>query len=83
MFAHFQRLLDDLSSVHDIAAEIESPNPEDDWPVRIAIVGYCYHQTVESWGIDELDFISRRRSEVADFDPPWVEFVCLASGYLL
>ncbi len=27
--------------------------------------------------------MSRRRAEVVDFAPRWVEFVCLAFGYLL
>jgi hypothetical protein len=32
---------------------------------------------------DKFDFVASRRREVADFGPRWVEFVCLASGYLL
>jgi hypothetical protein len=83
MLAHFQRLCDELPSAREAAAAIESPSLEDDLLVKIAIVGYSYHQTVESWGSDELDFVSRRRSEVEDFDPLWIEFVCFASGYLL
>ena len=83
MLTHFERLFDDLPSAREIAAAVASSNPEDDLLIRTAIVGYCYHQEAESWGSDELDFVSRRRSEVADFDPLWIEFVCLASGYLL
>src|SRR5262249_49247027 len=83
MFSHFQRLCDVLPAVREAAAAIESPNVEDDNLVRIAIAGYCYHQPVESWGRDERDFVSRRRCEVDGFDPLWVEFVCLASGYIL
>jgi hypothetical protein len=83
MLAHFQRLCDELPYARETAAAIESPNPEDDLLIKIGIVGYCYHQTIESWGSDELDFVSRRRGEVEDFDPLWIEFVCFASGYLL
>jgi hypothetical protein len=44
-----------------MAAAMESPNPEDDRLIRIAITGYSYHQEAEMWGRDELDFVSRRR----------------------
>jgi hypothetical protein len=83
MQSHFQRLCDDLPRARQMAAAIESPNPEDDRLVRLALAGYSFHQAVESWGRDELDSVTRRRREVEDFDPLWVEFVCLASGYLL
>jgi hypothetical protein len=83
MLSHFQRLCDDLPAVREAAAAIESPNPEDDRLNRMAIAGYSYHRPIESWGRDELDFVSRRRREVEGYDPLWVEFVCLASGYLL
>jgi hypothetical protein len=83
MLSHFQRLCDDLPRARQMAAAIESPNPEDDRLVGLALAGYSFHQAVESWGRDELDFVTRRRREVEDFDPLWVEFVCLASGYLL
>jgi hypothetical protein len=83
MLSHFQRLCDDLPQVRELAAAIESPNLEDDRLIKIAITGYSYHQAAEAWGRDELEFVSRRRREVEGEDPLWVEFVCLASGYLL
>jgi hypothetical protein len=83
MLDHFQRLCDELPEIREQVAAIESPNPEDDRPVRFAIVGYSYHRSIESWGREELEFVKRRRHEVADFDARWVEFTCLASGYLL
>jgi hypothetical protein len=83
MRSHFQRLCEDLPQVREMAAAIESPNPEDDRLIKLAIAGYCYHQAVDSWGREELDFVLRRRREVEGYDPLWVEFVCLASGYLL
>ena len=83
MLAHFQRLSDDLPSAREKAAALEWPDPEDDALFRLAIVGYSSHRPASSWGDEERDFVARRRREVEDFDPPWVEFVCLASGYLL
>ena len=78
-----QQLWDDLPQIRVQVAKLESPNPDDDHMVKIAIVGYSYHQPTTSWGRDEFDFIMQRRREVADFGERWVEFVCLASGYLL
>ena len=77
MLLHFQRLLDDLSMIREEVASLESPNAEDDVPVKFAIVGYCYHRPVESWGREEFDFVTGRSQGVAGFDPPWVEFTCL------
>jgi hypothetical protein len=83
MQSHFQRLCDDLPLARQMPATIESPNPEDDRLVRLALAGYSFHQSVDPWGKDELDFVTRRRREVEDFNPLYGEFVCLASGYLL
>jgi hypothetical protein len=83
MLSHFQRLCDVLPAAREAAEAIESPNPEDDFLIRIAIAGYCYHQSTESWGRAELDFVSGRRREVGGQDPLWIEFVCLAAGYVL
>lgn len=83
MMTHFHQLWDDLPQVREKVAQLESPNPEDDRLVKFAIVGYSYHRPVDAWGRDEFEFVVKRRREVAEFDPRWVEFVCLASGYLL
>lgn len=83
MLPHFQRLCNDLPLIREKVVALESPNAADDEPVKFAIVGYCYHRPVESWGPEEFDFVAHRRREVADFDPPWVDFTCLASGYLV
>ena len=83
VFSHFQQLIDDLALIRKRVSELESPNPEDDSPVKFAIVGYSYHQSAESWSREEFEFVAQRRHEVEDFDEPWVEFVCLAFGYLL
>ena len=69
--------------IREKVAALESPHVEDDKPVKFAIVGYSYHRSAESWGREEFDFVGHRRREVADFDTPWVDFTCLASGYLV
>jgi hypothetical protein len=81
--SHFERLLDDLPLIREVAAAIESPNPDDDFRIKLAIAGYPYHQPVETWGREAFEFVSPRRREVEDFEPLWIEFVCVASGYLL
>jgi hypothetical protein len=83
VFVHLQRLYDDLPLIRKRVAELESPNAEDDRPVKFAIVGYSYHRPADSWGREEFEFVTLRRREVADLDTPWIEFVCLAAGYLL
>ena len=83
MESPFQTLCDDLPMVREVAAALESPNTQDDLPIKIAIAGYSYHRSPEHWGEDEFDFVALRRREVEDFGPPWVELVCLVTGYLL
>ncbi len=83
MIPHIQRLYDDLPGIEESVSALESPNLEDDRPVKFAIVGYSYHRPVEAWGREELEFVLGRRYEVEGFASPWVEFVCLAFGYLL
>ena len=83
MLSHFQRLCDDLPLIREMVATLESPNPEDDDPVKFAIVGYSYHQSTDSWGSEEFEFVALRRQEVTDFESMWIKFTCLASGYLL
>jgi len=80
---HFDMLVDDLPDIREKVALLESPNPDDDRIVKFAIVGYSYHQPIGSWGRAEFDFVASRRLDVAEFGLQWVEFVCLASGYLL
>lgn len=83
LLPHFRRLCDDLPAIRAQVAALESPNPEDDRMIKMAIVGYGYHQPVEAWGREEYEFVTKRRQEVEDQGPLWVEFVCLATGYLL
>jgi hypothetical protein len=83
MMPHFRKLWEDLPDICEKVDLLESPNLEDDRMVKFAIVGYSYHQPVDSWGRDEFEFVAHRRREVAEYDPRWIEFVCLASGYLL
>ena len=83
MLTHFQKLSDDLPTIQEKVATLQSPNVEDDDPVKFAIIGYSYHRPVEGWGQEEFDFVNSRRQEVADFDTLWVNFTCLASGYLV
>jgi hypothetical protein len=83
MLSHFHQLWNDLPQIREKVALLESPNPDDDRMVKVAIIGYSYYQPIASWGCEEFNFVAQRRREVADFDEPWVEFVCLASGYLL
>src|SRR5262249_54533104 len=83
MFSHFRTLWDELPKIREKVTLLESQNPDDDRMTKFAIVGYSYHQSVASWGRAECEFVASRRREVADYGPRWVEFVCLAWGYLL
>ena len=51
--------------------------------MKFAIVGYAQHQPVESWSQGELNFVASRRRDVKELGSSWVEFVCLATGYML
>jgi hypothetical protein len=49
------------------AGGLESPNPEDDDYVKLAIVGFSIHAPTEGWGVDEFDaFQELRASEFTD-----------------
>ena len=76
MLSHFHQLWNDLPQIREKVALLESPNPDDDRMVKVAIIGYSYYQPIASWGCEEFNFVAQRRREVADFDELWVEFVC-------
>lgn len=59
----FQR----YSAIAAAAGGLESPNPEDDDCVKLAIVGYSLHAPTEGWGVDEFDaFQELRASEFTE-----------------
>ena len=91
-FDDFAKLQRGLSQYLPMADGLESPDPEDDLFVKMAIVGYSFHQPTEEWGIDNLHFIQRHRqdeysdAELADHGDAASSvalFACLAYGYML
>ncbi len=83
MHSHFDLLWNELPRIRDQVTQFDAPNPDDDLMVKFAMVGYAFHRRIDAWGCEESAFVASRRREVADLGPRWVEFVCLASGYLL
>lgn len=75
-----------------MAEGLESADPEDDLFVKMAIVGFSFHQPTDEWGIDNLRFIQRYRSDeysnvaLADHEAAATSvalFACLFLGYML
>jgi hypothetical protein len=88
----YENLLKRFRSDYELAERLETPNPEDDLHVRIAIVGYSYSQPTETWGRNHYHFLKYYRegdyadenfSTVAANPHLCAAFACLCLGYLL
>ena len=88
----FGRLLHRFMTYREMANELQSPDPEDDLFVKMAIVGYSFHQPTEAWGIDNLRYIQQRRhddysdAQLVEFEDraqSYAQFACLSLGYML
>ncbi|MBA4032180.1 MAG: hypothetical protein C0478_15010 [Planctomyces sp.] len=73
-------------------AELVSLNPQDDFLIKMAIVGFSYRSPTSEWDLGHYDFVMQRLSvEFADNEESHYGensqnvklFYCLAIGYLL
>jgi len=88
----FEALLPRFNTLRTTAEAYASPNPEDDLPVRLAIVGFSFNAPTDSWAYEHFCFVAAYRDrelnaealawheDVADL---CLQFSCLAIGYVL
>jgi hypothetical protein len=90
--AHFENLLAGFPEFIRQASRLESPNPEDDLYVKLAVVGFRQTARPEAWRRGHYEIIRDLRSGAyADDELTWYEesgeavaqFACLFFGFLL
>jgi hypothetical protein len=88
----FATLLPRLPRLRALANHMSTPNPEDDLPTRLAIVGFSYSSPTEHWSHGHFQRLHEYRvrelspealSGYAAEAPICEEFSCLALGYVL
>ena len=81
----YRRLWDSFASCREVAEEFESPNPEDDGPIKMAIVGFSFHDRTENWARGHFEIAKQYLDESVGLGAslPAQEFSMLALGALL
>ncbi len=82
-FSHLDKLLTDFVQCKRSAADLVSPNVEDDDFIRCGMVGFARHLPMERWEYSHFEYVKSHRDEVVDgrFSTDWIRFTCLAAGY--
>lgn len=85
IYDEFERLWRSFRVCRQSADALKSPNPEDDDFIKIAIVGFSYHDKTENWREGHLKIVKGYGDECARLgDPPKTkQFNLLALGALL
>jgi hypothetical protein len=64
-----ERLIETFESDAEVAKGLETPNVEDDFATKMAIVGFSYNSSTEEWDIGHLEFLqSIRAREYSDLE---------------
>jgi len=85
IFEEFERLWQSYSVCCDSAKTLNSPNPQDDEFVKMAIVGFSYHDKTENWKRGHFKIATDYRDECIRLGDAakTVKFNLLALGALL
>ena len=90
--ALFASLLPRLPELRSQAHAYSSPNPEDDLPVRLAIVGFSFRASTSDWSYSHFIHLQQYRNRelgsalsefYGDETDTCIQFSCLAVGYVL
>lgn len=81
----YERLWDSFTACQEAAAGLESPNPEDRGPIKMAIVGFSHHDKTENWAHGHFEIAKRYLDEEDALGDSMVmkEYNMLALGALL
>ena len=82
----FTPLIEHFAQLHAQATDLKTPNPEDYHRIRLAMIGYSRSADIALWDIRHFQFIQNRLDTDLppdDFSDAWIDFACLALGYLL
>jgi hypothetical protein len=69
----YESLLAGFNRFRNAAVALDSPNPEDDDFVRMAIVGFSLNAPTAAWSRQHLDYV--RSAHQADFSDNQLEFL--------
>ncbi len=85
IFEEFERLWRSFAVCCQSARTLDSPNPQDDEFIKMAIVGFSYHDKTENWKQGHFDIARECADECARLgDPAGLrKFNLLALGSLL
>ncbi len=85
IFDEFERLWRSFAVCSRAAETLDSPNREDDQFIKVAIVGFSYHDKTENWHQGHFKIAKQYSGESARLgDPPKLrKFNLLAVGALL
>jgi hypothetical protein len=76
----------------DLAKQLQSPNPVDELPIKVAIVGFSYNSPTDKWALDHYNVLKDRLDgeysldnlrEYAPTSRKIQLFAALCFGYLL
>ena len=90
--ALFASLLPRLQELRSLAHAYSSPNPEDDLPARLAIVGFSFRAPTSEWSYSHFAHLQEYRDRelgpdlsnfYGDETDTCIQFSCLAVGYVL
>lgn len=82
----YSQLLNNFKELRAQADALESPNSEDHRRIKLAIIGFAQSSDWNHWARDHVAFIEDRlQNDLAaeEFSEDWIDFSCLAMGYLL
>jgi hypothetical protein len=85
VFDEFQKLRDCFGTCCEAADRLQSPNPEDNMYIKMAIVGFFYHDKTENWSQEHYRIVREYLNECEELnDPERIRrFNMLALGALL
>ncbi len=85
IFEEFERLWRSFAVCCQSAETMDSPNPEDDQFIKMAIVGFSYHEKTENWQPAHFKIARQYADECARLGDPAKlrKFNLLALGALL
>ena len=85
VFNELKRMWNECQNCVKLAEDLDTPNAEDSHLVKIAIVGFSYHDRTENWGINHLHTVEAYMQECreAGHGSRMREYLALCQGLLL
>lgn len=79
----YEKLLSNFERDRNLAKTLQSPNVEDEYSLRAAIIGFSYNAPTELWGRNHFEYIQKRALDRSLLTEAEFIFACECLGYLL